>query len=196
MILFIFLGCSSIQGKNADTSQGDRPVDSNDNTSIDLELEQLQSIPVADLPQADVPCREPVLGFVQHVVDGDTAFIETDYGEEKVRFIGVDAPEVGYNGGQDECYSQQSKLEANSILQDRWVWLSFDETCQDYYGRTLAYVSTGLGIEGFFQRRMLRRGFVQHFPFDSTPSYINVFDEDERMARDLQQGGWSDCGWR
>ena len=136
-----------------------------------------------------------MLGFVNYVVDGDTAFIETENGEEKVRFIGIDAPEIGYNGEPDDCYGQQAKQATMDALKDQWVWLSFDETCQDFYERTLAYVSLGLGIEDFFQRRMLRHGFVQHLAYDTTPAFIDVFDDDEEMARQLEQGGWAECNW-
>ena len=193
MLLFLFWGCL-VSSEPVDSGQS--IVEPSGESPVDADLERLQNMNSDDLPQAENPCRTPVLGFVEHVVDGDTAYIETAYGEEKVRFIGINTPELGYDDGPDECFSLQARQEAVLALENKWVWLSFDRTCQDFYERTLAYASVGLGVEDFFQRRMLRRGFAQHFPFDSTPAFSDLFDEDERFAQEMQQGGWLECAWQ
>ncbi len=38
-------------------------------------------------------------GLVKFVFDGDTILLDTD---EKVRYLGIDAPEIGYEGEKSE----------------------------------------------------------------------------------------------
>lgn len=70
-------------------------------------------------------------GNVDRVIDGDT-FTLTD--GQKVRLIGVNAPEKG----QPMADAAKTKLE--SLLLEKSVDLQFDVTKSDQYGRLLAYV--------------------------------------------------------
>lgn len=73
------------------------------------------------------------------VADGDSCeAILGDGTETKVRFIGVDTPEMG----GDEFYDGlDAKRYTESVIKGRWVWLVTEEKGQyDKYGRLLAYV--------------------------------------------------------
>ena len=128
-------------------------------------------------------------------MDGDTFYAQTDNGEEKIRVIGINTPEIGYEGEPDECYAQSAKNKAIEILKDKKVWLSFDSDCYDVHGRTLAYVHRGLGSQNFFERVMLRGGFAWAYPFDGTDTFSDTFSQDEQQASDSTIGGWAECGW-
>jgi micrococcal nuclease len=105
-----------------------------------------------DLPLID---EIPVVGFAANVcaapkevdigcvLDGDT-FDFGGCGEgngERVRMLGVDAPEIAHNDSEvADCYGDESHAELARILMGRRVLLTFDEECLDIYDRTLAYV--------------------------------------------------------
>ncbi len=69
------------------------------------------------------------------VIDGDTIVVEFDDGKkEKVRFIGVDTPEIG-----EEGYEEATNY-TNDMLYDETVYLESDKEDRDEYGRLLRYV--------------------------------------------------------
>jgi endonuclease YncB( thermonuclease family) len=161
-----------------------------------LPSDPIEGIDPSALPQSETPCREPVLVDVNYVVDGDTFFAQTPSREEKIRVIGINTPEVGYQGDPSDCLADEAWTRADELLSGRKVWLTFDLECEDYYGRTLAYVHLGEGETDFFERIMLQEGMAQAFPFDTTPTFIGLFAEDESLAQNSGIGGWSACGWQ
>ena len=141
------------------------------------------------LPAGSNPCREPTRVKVNYVADGDTIFVSD--GAEKVRIIGIDTPELG----DDECFAQEAKDFLSDLIQDRWIWLTFDRDCLDVYDRTLAYVHLGPSEMDFVERQLLRGGYAQDFPFDNTDTFADLFAADEATARADNIGGWSVCSW-
>lgn len=75
---------------------------------------------------------------VTRVVDGDTVYVRLDDGtEEKVRFIGVDAPE---STKEVEPYGKEAAAYTKKRLSGRTVHLELDVGERDKYGWLLAYV--------------------------------------------------------
>ena len=77
----------------------------------------------ASVPQGAAPCRAPVLGTVVDVTDGDTIKVETGWGVERVRLIGIDTPEV------DHLVPMTSVLVKNrrhmtAMLDGKRIWLT------------------------------------------------------------------------
>ncbi len=93
-----------------------------------------------------VPSGAPaVLGLraeVTAVVDGDTIDVEIAGSTERVRIIGIDTPEIGRDGADDECYAQEAREYVNDALYGRTVELYPDPTQDDAdrYGRLLRHV--------------------------------------------------------
>ena len=76
--------------------------------------------------------------FVKIVYDGDT--FETDTGE-RVRFLGINAPEVAHHGREAEPYGAESTVWLKDLLHRKTVRLVIDvDEPIDRYGRTLAWV--------------------------------------------------------
>lgn len=186
MIIFFVFACTV--SESSDTSEY-IPED----TSV--EVDPITLIDPTTLPAASNACRNPVLVDVNYVVDGDTAFVQAAGGEEKVRFIGIDTAELGYDGDEDECYAQEARSFLVELIGDRKVWLTFDGLCEDTFGRTLAYVHTNVGSQGFVQRQMIQRGMAKDFPFNDTPAFSDVFAEDALQAQQAGIGGWGACNW-
>jgi micrococcal nuclease len=73
---------------------------------------------------------------VLQVYDGDTIEIRMNDHTYKLRYIGVDAPELG-----DLCYTEASRFNSYLVTsQQRTVYLERDTSETDVYGRLLRYV--------------------------------------------------------
>jgi endonuclease YncB( thermonuclease family) len=77
---------------------------------------------------------------VTAAVDGDTLDVRAADGDERVRLLGVDAPELAHHGLPAGCGASEAH-EALRGLEGRIVTLGFDRVCADAYGRTLAYAA-------------------------------------------------------
>lgn len=79
---------------------------------------------------------------VTRVVDGDTLVANIDGADEKIRLIGVDAPEsVHPDASRNTEEGKEASEHAKSVLPaGTHVWLESDTTDADKYGRLLRYV--------------------------------------------------------
>lgn len=74
---------------------------------------------------------------VQHVVDGDTLVLA---GRERLRLVGIDAPEIGRDGTPSEPYAEDARRRL-----ERWigaggrVHLRADREPRDHHGRRLGH---------------------------------------------------------
>ncbi|BBL79475.1 thermonuclease [Rubrobacter xylanophilus] len=136
------------------------------------------------LPAESLPEREAV---VTRVVDGDTVEISPPVrGEEDVRLIGVDAPELHASGGP-QPYARRAAAFAERRLEGRRVRLEFDAELEDPYGRILAYVYAG---EEMFNRRLLERGYAQLALFPPNTLHAASLRRAQREAREARRGLW------
>ncbi len=74
---------------------------------------------------------------VTRVIDGDTAELA---GGARVRFLGIDAPEMERDGRAAEFLAHQSKDYVAGLIQGKTVRLEYDRERYDRYGRLLAYL--------------------------------------------------------
>lgn len=152
-----------------------------------------QGLPsVTDHPRKEVAPVVGELRQVVRVVDGDTLIVAPN---EKIRLIGVDAPETVHPKKAVQCFGKDAKAFARSWLEGRTIRLSFDERYtrqrhKDKFGRTLAYVYLDDGR--MLNAELIRQGYAHaypRFPF----RYLAEFRELERDARRLGAGLWSSC---
>lgn len=125
---------------------------------------------------------------VNRVVDGDT-FVTTINGKEvKVRLIGVDTPE---SVASDEYLEQSGKenteagVEASeytkSLISDTTVYLEFDASTEDKYGRLLAYVYLDNGE--MLQDILLSNGYANLMTIQPNVKYSDHFVEVVEASR-------------
>ena len=175
------------QSENTEEDNTEEAIDESDDTIADLDSSLLQ--------QGNNPCKEPQLVRVNRVVDGDTIYVVMGPREEKIRLIGINTPEIGYDGEVSECFAEEARQYLESLVKGMQLWITFDETCQDTYGRWLGYAHLGLEEDDFVQRHLLQNGYGKAFPFDDTPTFNALFVEDEHFAEQNQLGGWAICSW-
>jgi endonuclease YncB( thermonuclease family) len=189
--LFVFiLGACHPETKDAapsDTGASDT------GTEVVEPLNPIEEIPESDLPQGVEPCREPALGRVISVTDGDTITVQTDRGYETVRLIGIDTPEVDHSGPDDECYGEEAKAFLSAMVKGEHVWLTFDAECEDHFERTLAYVHTSVEENGFIQRLLLRDGWASAYAVNPNVSFRTLFESDQSEAQAAGNGLWGSC---
>lgn len=176
---------TSSQGEGVDSAQGETGVSWDD---------PLADIDPSLLGQGADPCREPAFVSVEEVVDGDTIRVLSGRGVERVRLIGIDAAEVDHDGDWDECWAEEALAHVEATISQSNVWLTFDAECKDGYDRTLAYVHTRPGDEGFLQRTLLLDGWVSTFAVAPNTSFETLFGNDEAQARSSGRGLWGACG--
>lgn len=119
---------------------------------------------------------------------------------EKVRFIGVNCPEISHPslGIKEQPYGQKAKAYTKNELLGKKVWLEFDVQERDKYGRLLAYVwleppSSDSEEEiraKMFNARLLLEGYAQVMTVPPNVPYQDKFLRFQAEARKAGRGLW------
>ena len=138
---------------------------------------------------------------VTRIVDGDTIYVRFSSGlEEKVRLIGVDAPEINHPTKGKEPFGVESAEYAYDMLDNIVAWLEFDEGERDQYGRMLAYLwlekpeaasETEIRAK-MFNARLLLDGFARQVIFQPNIKYVEYFSAFVNEARRDKRGLWAE----
>ncbi len=160
---------------------------------------------VAGAPQ--LRCANPPIppelypSTVTRIVDGDTIDVSVDGRRRRVRFIGVDTPEV-YPGAKLNRDAQtlgvsrkvvqalgrlSSEFTRQQLLAED-VALELDVQTHDRYGRLLAYVWLADGT--LFNMLIVREGYAFVYTFPPNVKYADIFLACQREAREKRRGLW------
>lgn len=181
------------------------PADISDNQLPDRQGSGTSSArPTATAPTpapASIPPSEGTSGqnstrdqrVVVKVIDGDTIDVARpgETAKERVRLIGVDAPETKDPRKPVQCFGKEAS-QFTSRLEGKTVWLEYDVEPKDRYGRTLAYVVLDDGA--FFNLILAEEGYAQPLTIPPNVKYADRFVEAARKARAEGRGLWSSCG--
>lgn len=119
---------------------------------------------------------------VERVIDGDTIIVE---GGWRVRYIGIDAPEVY---PEAEYYGKEAWQANRELVEGRLVRLEKDVSETDRYGRLLRYVH----VDGVLvNAELLRGGYAHARSYPPDVKYQGSFGELERQAREAGRGLWA-----
>ncbi|MBM4392583.1 MAG: thermonuclease family protein [Deltaproteobacteria bacterium] len=182
-----------------DTGVGATPGDTGEpddtDTGDEIEADDARVRALTQVWEGDYPARAPMLVRVTYVDDGDTVYVHPDDGSEgfKVRFIGIDTPEVDHGEGDGECYGDEASDFTLDRLKDRLAWLGFDIEYKDDYDRVLAYVTRDEGVDGFHNRVLARQGYASQLTVEPNDSYDEEIEDDVRAAQDEGLGMWESC---
>lgn len=120
-------------------------------------------------------------------MDGDTVILENG---EKVRLLGINAPEKEFEQRPAQPYSLEALLALREMVEDTTVRMVAGKQHTDSYGRTLGYLESNNGID--VQHALVLKGyaFVVAFPpdIDRVERYLAA----ERIARGEKRGIWND----
>ncbi len=115
---------------------------------------------------------------VVRVVDGDTIELESG---EKVRYIGINAPETG-----QPFASSASALNSTLVL-GKTVTLEFDVQTKDQYGRLLAYVYVDTVM---VNTHIVQEGMAVIATFAPNVKYQDAILKAQQEARESCKGMW------
>jgi len=125
------------------------------------------------------------------VVDGDT--IELSNGE-RVRYIGIDTPEIREKENSNWVYkpmpfAEKAKDFNRKLVEGKSVKLEFDVQKKDKYKRLLAYV---YAEDKMVNVEMVREGLAMIYTYPPNVKYSQRFLDAQREARDNNRGLWID----
>ncbi|MFZ5907757.1 MAG: thermonuclease family protein [Nitrospirota bacterium] len=123
------------------------------------------------------------------VHDGDTVSVLINGNQEKIRLIGIDAPEMGQQpwGGEAKHF-----LDRMVNASGRKVRVELDVEERDTYGRVLAYLWTTKG--DMVNVMMLRGGYAILSTFPPNVKHVQELTEAQREARNMRINIWSGNG--
>ena len=157
-------------------------------TQLDTTLHKLeQKRPVTPYPsQAHAPASARFL--VRHIPDGDGLELEDG---TRVRYIGIDAPEMRDWDGNREAFADEAKAFNAHLVLGQHVRLVRDTNDTDRYGRLLRYVYVG---SKFVNAELVRAGLARAFDVWPDVKHAEQFLTLEREARQAQKGMWHQAG--
>jgi micrococcal nuclease len=126
-------------------------------------------------------------GTVVRVVDGDTIAVQLADRVEKIRYIGVNSPEIHHPIKGEQPGGREAAEVNRRLVGGRHVRLELDVRARDRYGRLLAYVWTG---DTMVNAELVRLGYAQVMTVPPNVRYQKLFVKLQREARDAHRGLW------
>ncbi|HJX31087.1 MAG TPA: thermonuclease family protein [Thermodesulfobacteriota bacterium] len=126
---------------------------------------------------------------VAKVIDGDTIVLD---GGEKVRYLGINAPEIRVRYGNQwipkaQICGEEAKTYNQKLVEGKRVRLEYDQKKRDDYNRILAYVwDDGVLING----ELLRNGLALVDVRSPNRKHQKMFFDFQEEARDFHRGIW------
>ncbi|MCX5693087.1 MAG: thermonuclease family protein [Candidatus Omnitrophica bacterium] len=127
---------------------------------------------------------------VRYAIDGDT--VELSNGD-RVRYIGIDTPEIRKREGSEWIYkpmpyAEEAKEFNKMLVEGKSVRLEYDVQKKDKYSRDLAYVYID---DKMANMEMVKQGFAMIYTYPPNVRYAQRFIEAQKDARDNKKGLWS-----
>ncbi len=135
-----------------------------------------------------VASSEPSSGTVVTVFDGDTILLNSG---EKVRYLGIDAPEVSHRSSPADCFGYEAKALNEKLVLNQRVNLRYDRVKTDPHGRLLAYVFLPDGR--CVNSEMLMHGCAMVFRSSNGFDRFEEFLAYQMQAMRTRRGLWGQC---
>jgi endonuclease YncB( thermonuclease family) len=137
---------------------------------------------VADCPAGRIDAEVAV----SYVYDGDTVKLRDG---SKLRFIGINTPEIDHDGGRSEPYAQAARERVQQLLGDARLRIRFGDERRDRYGRLLGhpYLPDGRSLNVL----LLQEGLASTLVVPPNTWNHQCYQSAERRARTRGTGIWS-----
>lgn len=124
--------------------------------------------------------------------DGDTARFEVNGENVRVRFLGINTPEVAGEDKVEEPYGNEAMAYTKNKLDNaKNIEIEYDDNAdkEDRFGRILAYI----WVDGnLFQEELVRNGYAKTYMMKANYKYADELKEAERQAKADKIGVWSE----
>ncbi len=131
------------------------------------------------------PQAPPQEALVVLVGDGDTVIIE---GGQKVRLLGIDAPELEREDRPADFLAHKAKAELARLINGQRLRLEYDQLRYDQYGRLLAYLFLPDGA--LVNAELVRQGLAKVYIFPPNTRYLDRLLKAQREALEASRGLW------
>ena len=122
---------------------------------------------------------------VKWVNDGDTIVLTNRW---RVRYIGIDAPEIDYQNQKAQPYGYEARSFNKKLVSSGKIRLEFDQERHDRYGRLLAYIFLADG--SFLNAQMLENGLAYYLYRSPNMKYDKRLLKAQRDGMSAQKGLW------
>jgi len=131
------------------------------------------------------PSGQPAAAVVAQVLDGDTLVLA---GGQKVRLLGIDAPELEKAGQPAGFLAHKAKKVLTDLASGQQVRLHYDALRYDRYGRLLAvlYLADGTNLN----RELVRQGLARVYTIPPNLRFREELLQAQREAILAQRGIW------
>lgn len=141
---------------------------------------------------------------VKHV-DGDTVHVKFEDGRiEKLRFIGVDAPELANEYREAEFYAEEASKYLRDLIYGKTIYLEKDVSDRDQYNRLLRYVWLESALDNvdfdnitkadlanhMVNAKLLAEGYAKLVTFPPDVKYHDFLRDFNKEARKNGLGLW------
>jgi micrococcal nuclease len=125
--------------------------------------------------------------IVTKVVDGDTIYVSIDGNEQRLRYIGIDTPELAHFGDPVECLAKEATQYNERLVLGRTVGLEKDVSETDDFGRLLRYVWLG---DEMVNARLVAEGYANAATYPPDVRYAEMLASLQAQARTAGRGLW------
>ena len=145
------------------------------------------------------PADDATNAVVEWVIDGDTIDVFIGDDQERVRLLGIDAPESVDPNRPEQCFGEQASDWLRELLPvGTPVLLVRDQDPRDRFGRLLAYVylpgATGAASPNrFVNAEIVEQGFADVLLFEPNMARARELREARAQAQDANVGLWGAC---
>jgi micrococcal nuclease len=124
--------------------------------------------------------------LIKYVLDGDTVLLSNG---EKLRLIGIDSPEIGYNGQASEAMALAARDFVDRLVdKNRQYSLQYGPERQDHHGRSLGHLFLADGSS--LQSLILAAGLATPLNIPPNILFADCYLENAEQARFKKTGIW------
>ena len=130
---------------------------------------------------------------VNYVIDGDSLDVSFEGQEEKLRLIGIDAPErYNEDGSSNENGRIVQEFVKQALPQGTVIYVELGEQQRDNYGRLLGYVYRDRGATQMLNLELLELGYCDVLTFEPNDKYEDMFIRARNKAKQEGAGFWKE----
>ncbi len=133
-------------------------------------------------------CAASAVPLVTRVIDGDTIEVNIAGAVYRVRYIGIDAPELDDERAEFCALAQEATRYNRQLVEGKTIRLEKDISETDQYGRLLRYVCVG---DTFINAELVRQGLAWAKVYEPDTKYQHYLEEMEAEAKQAGRGLWA-----
>jgi micrococcal nuclease len=150
------------------------------------------------IPDTEGPGLDAERAIVVRVIDGDTVVVDLGGRVERVRYVGIDAPEVATDGRPAECWAEEATEAHVRLVSGARLSLARDVNDRDRFGRLLRHAWLERD-DGWLHvgQALVALGAAEARSYPPDTMHDELLERAEREARAASAGLWGECqlGW-